>query len=324
MAEVDGILNQIRQRQAARAVGGAGEAASGPGEEAAAPSGPTLSFVLETKHSVDRATLMAVIYFAARAIDQRSPPLNALSLAATALTVADPLIVADPAFLLTFGATLAILAVVPVLTAPDRTKDRPGRQDRFRATVSEVKRAAFAMFAASLAAEALLFPVGALTFSRVTFADLLGAKAQRHDAASGAKQASQQLVWTAGEFAVRHLRKRQNSRIESERAVHVGDSEADGDEARHRQRRAAAAGRRRTGRREGDAEDQGRRQDRRAQRWTDATPLADWRHDALSIETAVRAPSCTRMWSPTRSALAMMVSAGLTAPLDGKKPPSTT
>ena len=61
MAEVDGILNQIRQRQAARAVGGAGEAASGPGEEAAAPSGPTLSFVLETKHSVDRATLEAQI-----------------------------------------------------------------------------------------------------------------------------------------------------------------------------------------------------------------------------------------------------------------------
>ena len=122
--------------------------------------------------SVDRATFMAVIYFAARAIDQRSPPLNALSLAATVLTVADPLIVADPAFLLTFGATLAILVVVPVLTAPDRTKDRPGRQDRFRATVSEVKRAAFAMFAASLAAEALLFPVGALTFSRVTFAGL--------------------------------------------------------------------------------------------------------------------------------------------------------
>ena len=49
----------------------------------------------------------------------------------------------------TFGATLAILVVVPVLTAPDRTKDRPGRQDRFRATVSEVKRAAFAMFVAS-------------------------------------------------------------------------------------------------------------------------------------------------------------------------------
>ena len=29
-------------------------------------------------------------------------------------------------------------------------------------------------------------------------------------------------------------------------------------------------------------------------------------------------------WSPTRSALAMMVSAGLTAALDGKKLPSTT
>src|SRR5439155_20443981 len=32
----------------------------------------------------------------------------------------------------------------------------------------------------------------------------------------------------------------------------------------------------------------------------------------------------SRMWSPTRSALAMMVRAGFTAPLDGKKLPSTT
>ena len=39
---------------------------------------------------------------------------------------------------------------------------------------------------------------------------------------------------------------------------------------------------------------------------------------------AVRAPSRSRRWSPTRSALAMIVSAGFTAPLDGKKLPSTT
>src|SRR5207247_7586348 len=32
----------------------------------------------------------------------------------------------------------------------------------------------------------------------------------------------------------------------------------------------------------------------------------------------------SRMWSPTRSALAMMVRAGFTAPLEGKKLPSTT
>ena len=32
--------------------------------------------------SVDRATLMAVVYFGARALDQRSPPLNTLALVA--------------------------------------------------------------------------------------------------------------------------------------------------------------------------------------------------------------------------------------------------
>ena len=67
--------------------------------------------------SVDRATLMAAVYFGARAIDQRSPPLNALALVAAILVATDPLSVADPAFLLTIGATLAILVIVPVATA---------------------------------------------------------------------------------------------------------------------------------------------------------------------------------------------------------------
>jgi competence protein ComEC len=122
--------------------------------------------------SVHRATLMAVIYFAARAIDQRSPPLNALSLTAAGLTVADPLIVTDPAFLLTFGATLAILIAVPVLTVQHRAGDGRRKHEGVPSTVSALKTAAFAMFAASLAAEALLFPIGAVTFSRVTCAGL--------------------------------------------------------------------------------------------------------------------------------------------------------
>src|SRR6185295_6532661 len=66
--------------------------------------------------SVDRATLMATVYFGARAVDQRSPPLNALAMVAAILVATDPLSVADPAFILTFGATLAILVVVPAIT----------------------------------------------------------------------------------------------------------------------------------------------------------------------------------------------------------------
>ena len=57
--------------------------------------------------SVDRATLMAVVYLAAAPLDQRSPPLNALSCRGRVCSLAaDPLSVADPAFVLTFGATL--------------------------------------------------------------------------------------------------------------------------------------------------------------------------------------------------------------------------
>ena len=124
--------------------------------------------------SVDRATLMAVVYFGARAADHRSPSLNALALVAALLVAADPLSVADPAFVLTCGATLAILVVVPVMTkwnaeSAERAEKAIGSAV---SAISAFKRSLFAMFAASVAAEALLFPIGALTFSRVTFAGL--------------------------------------------------------------------------------------------------------------------------------------------------------
>jgi competence protein ComEC len=107
--------------------------------------------------SVNRATLMAVLYFSGRALDLRSPPLNTLALAAGLLAAVDPLVVADAGFLLTFGATGAILVGVPAL--PLR------RFPRFIAPLA-------AMLAASAAAEAALFPVAALLFARVTFAGL--------------------------------------------------------------------------------------------------------------------------------------------------------
>ena len=122
--------------------------------------------------SVDRATLMAAVYFAARAIDQRSPPLNALAVTAALLVLADPLAVTDPAFVLTIGATLAILVAVP-LTRRAALSGRRGQAESppshaLRATAS----AALTLLVASVAVEALLFPVGAFVFSRVTFAGL--------------------------------------------------------------------------------------------------------------------------------------------------------
>jgi competence protein ComEC len=73
------------------------------------------------------------------------------------LMAADPLSVADPAFVLTFGATLAILVAGPLMASR--------RVPRVLAPVS-------ALFVASAATEALLMPVGAMLFSRVTFAGL--------------------------------------------------------------------------------------------------------------------------------------------------------
>jgi competence protein ComEC len=125
--------------------------------------------------SVDRATLMALVHFGARALDQRSSPLNALALVAAILVATDPLSVVDPAFLLTFGATLAILAVVPLMTKEGTGEGAEIAEKRSGSAsfaLSAVSSFLWPMFAASVAAEAILFPVGALTFSRVTFAGL--------------------------------------------------------------------------------------------------------------------------------------------------------
>ena len=127
--------------------------------------------------SVDRATFMASIYFAARALDHRSAPFNVLALAAGVLVAADPLSIADPAFLLTFGATLAILLVFPATATKtaalvEEARTRIAAPSKAISVVAVLIRAAAALFAASVAAEAMLFPVGAIAFSRITFAGL--------------------------------------------------------------------------------------------------------------------------------------------------------
>ena len=108
--------------------------------------------------SVNRATLMASIYFAGRAIDQRGPPVNAFAFVAATLVAVDPMAAMDPAFLLTCGATLAILVIAPAFAG------RPSSPAAYRLLA--------ALFTASLAAEAGVLPIGALFFSRVTFAGL--------------------------------------------------------------------------------------------------------------------------------------------------------
>jgi competence protein ComEC len=135
--------------------------------------------------SVDRATLMAVTYFGARAFDHRSPTLNALALVSGLLVATAPLSIADPGFLLTFGATLAIVIVVPVVATITAEPAERASFDKLRMSArgepvepraviasAVVIRPLAAMLVASIAAEAVLFPIGAVLFSRVTFAGL--------------------------------------------------------------------------------------------------------------------------------------------------------
>jgi competence protein ComEC len=89
----------------------------------------------------------------------------------------DPLTVVDPAFVLTFGATLGILLVVPtVRVGPRQSTQNSQKSHRYSFSANSAGSAFYVVFvgmlAASIAAEALLFPVGALLFSRVTFAGL--------------------------------------------------------------------------------------------------------------------------------------------------------
>jgi len=110
--------------------------------------------------SVNRAVMMAACYLLARAWDHRAPPLNILAVSAGLGAVLQPLILYDTAAWLTYGATLAILLGTPVIV--DRLQPSSG-----------FARAAIGLFAASLAAELALFPIGAFMFSRVTVAGLV-------------------------------------------------------------------------------------------------------------------------------------------------------
>ncbi len=137
--------------------------------------------------SVERATVMAVLYLGGRAIDQRGPPLNTLACAAATLTLASPLDVSDPAFILTCGATLAILLIVPAADAL-----RSGR----------LTKVVVGTLAASLATEGMLLPVSARVFSRVTFAGLaLNFLAIPLMAVVQAAGMSAVLVWSASRRA---------------------------------------------------------------------------------------------------------------------------
>jgi competence protein ComEC len=109
--------------------------------------------------SVWRATLMAIVYLTARVLDHRTPPWQAIAMAAALVLAVQPLDVRDAGFVLTFGATAALL--------------EGARRISNRVPHSRSARWLLASVVASIAVEVVLLPVNAWAFSRVTSAGLL-------------------------------------------------------------------------------------------------------------------------------------------------------
>ena len=109
--------------------------------------------------SVWRATLMAVLYLAARMLDHRTAVRQATAVAAALMVVAHPLDLRDAGFVLTFGATIALV--------------EGGRHAGSLLGRSRARLWVVAPVLASVAVEAALLPVSAQVFSRVTSAGLL-------------------------------------------------------------------------------------------------------------------------------------------------------
>lgn len=137
-----------------------------PRPRLAAVAGCVLAYsaLVGDEASVTRATAAAVIVLGGRLLDQRTPALNVLAATAAGVGLVSPLAVRDPGFLLTFGATLGIvLGAARVTAALRRGGDSPPTW----------AAAPLALFAATLCAEAVLLPVGAALFGRVSFAGLI-------------------------------------------------------------------------------------------------------------------------------------------------------
>ena len=127
--------------------------------------------------SVWRATVMAVCYLAARVVDHRCPPWQAMGVAAALVVCAKPLDVRDAGFILTFGATAALLEAARRMTLRAHDTGRSSTNQSLFAWSSGPLRWLAASLVASLvasaAAEVVLLPVSASSFSRVTSAGLL-------------------------------------------------------------------------------------------------------------------------------------------------------
>jgi competence protein ComEC len=121
------------------------------------------SVIVLPSPSVQRAVTVALVYLMAQAIDQRGSPLNILAIAATVGIGSSPAVLLDPGFLLSFGATLGLLAQV--------ARARPAAPSG--SVWLRLTHAAKALWWATVAAEVALLPIAAALFGRITFAGLL-------------------------------------------------------------------------------------------------------------------------------------------------------
>jgi len=116
------------------------------------------AIVVTSGVSVRRATLMAALHLAAHMIDHRTSSWQTLAAAAAAMIVVDPLSLRDAGFLLTCGATLALIG-------------------SFRGagptSVPMPLRWLAVSMSATLAVEAVVFPIGLWFFGRVSVAGVL-------------------------------------------------------------------------------------------------------------------------------------------------------
>ncbi len=115
--------------------------------------------IASAESSVVRATIMATAYFVARLGDLRVSAADTLMVAAVLIVAVAPLAVHDIGFILSFGATLGLLVAATTWPA---LRSQPWW-----------RRICLQLFVASLSAEAVLLPVAARAFSRVTFAGLV-------------------------------------------------------------------------------------------------------------------------------------------------------
>jgi competence protein ComEC len=138
--------------------------------------------------SVWRATLVAVVYLVARLLDHRTAPWQSMAVAGGLLACVHPLDVRNAGFILTFGATGALLEVARQMsmmrTGPSSTMPRGPSSIMRRGSSSIMRRGPSGprspvmawlttSVAASAAVEIVLLPVMAITFARVTVAGLL-------------------------------------------------------------------------------------------------------------------------------------------------------